>query len=309
MDNQNAKVRVGRVAGRQWGRVSWRQLERLGVDRATVSDWVRQGYLHRHHPGVYAVGHTAPTIEGELAAALLYAGPGAMLSHATAAWWLALTDRRPATIHVSTPRRCRSLNGVRVYGRRSIDRIWHGRLPVTPAPQTLLDYATSAPRNRLRRALAEADYQRLLDLPAFDRILGRGRPGAAKLRRALEQHQPKLALTRSPLEEAFLALCETYEIPLPDVNVTLEGFLVDAVWRQERVIVELDGDQAHGTAAQRNRDHRRDLVLRRAGFLVLRYTWDQVTREPWLVAADVRARLAERTALSPSAPSASPGSR
>src|SRR5205807_1040844 len=67
----------------------------------------------------------------ELAAAVMYAGPGAMLSHATAAWWWRLTDRQPPLIHVSTPRDCHSLTGLKVHGRRGVERVWRNGLTVT----------------------------------------------------------------------------------------------------------------------------------------------------------------------------------
>src|SRR5258706_15919558 len=109
MDNQNAKDRVGRLAARQCGRISWAQLAARGVNRKSINRWVNQGYLLPALPGVFAVGHAAPSIEADLAAALLYAGPNAMLSHGTAAWWYGLIDNPPTTTHVSTPRCCRSL--------------------------------------------------------------------------------------------------------------------------------------------------------------------------------------------------------
>ena len=102
----SGEVRVATVAARQQGRVAWWQLRELDVPEGTISLWVRQGCLHRRLPHVYAVGHAATSSEAALVEALLYAGPGAMLSHATAAWWLGLLDTRAKTIHVSTPRRC-----------------------------------------------------------------------------------------------------------------------------------------------------------------------------------------------------------
>jgi len=78
--------------------------------------------------------------------------------------------------------------------------------------------------------LANADYHKVLDVPALQVIAGAGRAGSTKLKQALARHEPKLARTRSPLERVFLPFCEAQGIPLPDgVNVWIEGILVDAV--------------------------------------------------------------------------------
>ncbi len=289
--DKNAKVRVGRLAERQFGRVSTDQLVRIGVSSTTIARWRDAGYLHPELPAVYAVGHRAPSVEADLAAGLLYAGPGAMLSHATAAWWFALIDRRPHTIEISTNRRCVSLPEIRVHDRREVARTWHNCLPITVVAQALLDYAATAPAERVRRALAEAEYLDLLDFGAVEQMLGRGRPGSRVLRTALRRHQPAYAKTRSELENAFLGLCEDRGIPIPAVNVILEGWLVDAVWFDRRVVAELDGQRGHRTPAQLERDHTRDLQLRAAGFTVVRYTWTQITKQAHLVSADLRRLL------------------
>jgi hypothetical protein len=156
---------------------------------------------------------------------------------------------------------------------------------------TLLDIAGQLPFARLRRALAEAEFRRLATVDEIADVLRQGRHGSRALRRALFLHRPQLALTRSALEERFLALCERHSIPLPEVNVKVCGLMVDALWRRERIVVELDGRAAHGTEAGLERDRNRDLVLRAAGYGVLRYTWSQVTRKQMLVAGDLRAAL------------------
>jgi very-short-patch-repair endonuclease len=291
MAYQMGKDRVRRLASRQFGRVAWRQLRELGVAKAMISDWVKQGYLHPKLPGVYAVGHDAPSVEGDLAAAILYAGPGAMLSHATAAWWLGLIDRPPSRIHVSTPRKCRSRGGVIVHERRACKRDWHEGLPVSTVSQTLLDHAAGAPLNQVRVALANAEYHHLLNVPKIEALFGHGRPGSAKLRRALKRHQPRLAHTRSRPERAFLELCESHNLPLPEVNIRVAGWKVDFLWRRQGVVVEVDGHGNHHTPAQRDRDRRKDLALRRAGLVVNRYSREQVEATAAAVAADVIATL------------------
>jgi very-short-patch-repair endonuclease len=288
----NAKVRVGQLAEPTWGRLSWAQLKRVGIPESTLGDWVSTGYLHEELPRVYSVGHRAGPIEAKLAAALLYAGPGAMLSHQTAAWWWGLTDRKPKEIRISTPRRCRSLPGIHVHGRRNLPRTWHNNLTVTTVPQTLLDYAAAMPFEDVRYVLAEADYHRLIDLDEVYAITGRGKPGATRLKSALDVHWPELARTDSDLERAFLFLVEAGGLPRPQVNVRLCGLKVDCYWPQYKLAAELDGGRGHGTARQVGRDHGRDLTLRSAGLTVRRYAAVQVYTLGDAVLADLRRTIA-----------------
>ena len=266
--------------GRSWG-LEW-------DGQASCGGRKDEGRLHRVHPGVYAVGHDCLAIGGRLAAALFYAGPGAALSHVTAGWWFGVLRSKPTRIHVSASGKRMSLPEVRVHCRRGLNRVWHKRLPVTPPAQTLLDIAAVVRFTELRRALAEAEYLRLVTLEEVDTVLGRGKPGSAALRVALDIHRPQLARTKSVLEEKFLLLCERYFLPLPAVNVNVAGWLVDAVWFDQKVVVELDSHAAHDAPSRLEQDHRRDLDLRAAGYTVLRYTWQQVTETPELVVTDVR---------------------
>lgn len=289
-----AIVRVVALAEKQWGAISHRQLRDAGLSKQTISNWVLAGRLHRVLPGVYAVGHKRLSIEGKLRAALLYAGPGAVISHATAAWWWRIWDTEPTVIHISVPGKCSSTGWVRIHERRRVPVVVERGLPVTPVPQMLLDIGSQVGPESMRRALIEADHLELLDVRDVERVMGRGKPGSANLRAAVVAHFPELADTRSVLEQRFLDLCRNAEIHMPEVNVWLQGFLVDALWRKERLVVELDGMRDHAKPAAIERDRKRDLALRATGFLVLRYTWQQITSEAHLVVADLRARLAER---------------
>jgi predicted transcriptional regulator of viral defense system len=289
---------VAAFAGKQWGVIGLDQLRRLGVSDRTVESWVRRGLLHPIHRGVYAFGHPLVPIEGMCVAALLHAGPGAALSHTTAVWWWGFLEHPPETIEVVTPTFVASATGVTVRHRAKVDAVRHRRLPVTTIPQTFLDFASQAAPQPLRAALAEADYRGLLDVAALKAKLGRGKPGSAKLREALETYEPKYAYTRSRLERAFIALCKRYGIPLPLTNVQVNGWPVDAVWFEYKLIVELDGYRNHRTRAQLERDHRRDFDQRAAGFVTVRYTETQVLENAAGVADDVKRQisLAERLA-------------
>jgi hypothetical protein len=293
---QSAQVRVARVAERQWGVVARSQLERCGLSGSAISRWAAQGRLHRIHRGVYAVGHPLLDDRGRAAAALLYAGPGAALSHQTAGWWWRMIDAIPQRIHVISPRRAPSLPEICVHTRSDRQDVRHHGLPVTTPSQTLLDLASTLPFADLRRALAEADYRGLLEPAAIEHLTGRGRPGSAALGRAVSLHLPHLAETRSLLERRFLLLVERTGLPIPEMNAIVEGLMVDALWREAGVVVELDGHRAHARAAASERDRGRELALRAAGFTVLRYTWQQVSRECAAVIADLRAALERRPA-------------
>jgi hypothetical protein len=160
-------------------------------------------------------------------------------------------------------------------------------LQFTPA-STESATADSESTRTLRAAIAEADFKRVLDRDEIGAIRGRGRPGSAA---PLDKHAPQYAHTRSELERRFLDLCAEHGIPLPEVNVEVEGFTVDAVWRQSRLIVELDGFAGHGTAARMRSDRARELTLRAAGYLPCRYSWHQVVENADAVATDVLAAI------------------
>ena len=290
---QIARVRVADLAARQWGVVTRAQLEESGLEKAGISRWVNERRLHRVYPRVYSVGHASLALEGKLAAALFYAGPGAELFGLTAAYWLGFLATEPEELHIATRRRRRSLPGVHVHGGRKPAGFWHNGLPVTPPAQTLLDIANcdDIGFNQLRKAVSEAEYLNLVTLDELGAVLGRGKSGSARLRAALACHRPQLAKSRSKLESKFILLCERHSLTPPDVNVRIAGHEVDAVWFAHKLVVELDGKIAHGTAARLERDHQRDMDLRAAGYTVLRYTWRQVTQRAEQVAAELRLRL------------------
>jgi very-short-patch-repair endonuclease len=85
---------------------------------------------------------------------------------------------------------------------------------------------------------------------------------------------------RSPLEVDFLALCREARLPLPGVNVLVNGRLVDFLWAKERVIVETDGYAYHRDRPAFERDHEATIALASAGYVVHRATYRMLKREP-----------------------------
>lgn len=267
--------------------MSYAQLRALGLGRGAIEALIERGHLLRVLPKVYALGHLAPSREGDLWAAVLYAGPGAAVSHATAAQWRGLIDYAPAVIEVSSPRKIDSWPGIRVYGRRSFERWLYNGVPVTSIEQTALDLAAVAEFKLVRKALARLDFRHQLDLAALEAACGNGKPGSRALRGALAVHEPRLARANGPLEYDFFEWCERWGVPLPLVNERLHGVLVDAYWPINQVVVELDGDDNHSSPAQRRRDKANDLKLRGHGLVVVRYDWDLLHDRPRAVYDDL----------------------
>jgi very-short-patch-repair endonuclease len=166
-------------------------------------------------------------------------------------------------------------------------------IPITTPARTLLDLAEVVPRDHLDRALERAIQLELYDGFAIASVLerGNGRRGLKPLKAALAALDPDAGRTRSELERRMLALVSRHSIPKPSVNAPLAGYEVDLLWHQQRVVVELDSHEFHGTPQAFERDRRRDARLSALGYRVLRFTWSQVTEDQAFVARSLHATL------------------
>jgi hypothetical protein len=124
-----------------------------------------------------------------------------------------------------------------------------------------------------------------------------GHPGAKRLAEA--SGHDLATTTGSPLEDAFLELCDRYGLPRPLVNARIEGFEVDFCWPERRLIVETDGYMHHGTRAAFERDRARDAALTARGWRVLRFTEPQVRGDARSCAVLVLAARQSGAALEP----------
>jgi hypothetical protein len=232
-------------------------------------------------------------------AAVLACGPEAMLSHHSAAalWELRPTAR--SAVDVTAPGRTRhGRPGITFHPVRRLDPVDRARLdgvPVTTVARTLFDLAEVLAPRQLERAFEQAERLRLLDLRAINNLArrSRGRHGLRALSALLAERREPAPATRSELERRFLDLCHTAGLPRPAVNIVVSGLEVDAVWPDQRLVVELDGHAFHHTRAAFERDRLRDATLQLAGYRVLRVTHRRLEREPATVAETVRALLAD----------------
>ena len=275
----------------QFGAISRQQLLSAGFSRGRVREWLRRGRLHPLYPGVYAWGRPDLSVEGEHASALLFAGRGSALTSLSALWWRGLLGRRPARIHVDAPGRRRSQRGLLIRHSTAIARDNHRGLPIVPLPQALLAASAFLTHDSLRLVLARADFERVLDLAALHAALGPGRAGSSAVHRALASHLPELARCSNRFERDFVFLCELHAVPIPEPNARIGRYRPDMLWREQRLIVELDGKDAHSSAAQIAADSHRQAELERLGYRVLRFGWEQLQHEPSVVVAQIREEL------------------
>lgn len=295
---------VAALAGQQHGRITVGQLRRCGLDDRAVARRVRGGRLHRIHRGVYAVGHAAETLQGTFMAAVLACGPGAVLSHCSAAAHHALAPWEDGRLPEVTVRdsHTRRLEGIVVHRSRTLDRadIWRrDGIEATSPARTVMDVAATAQAADLRRMVRQAYVEKLLNTRVLLAVLSRaGRhPGAPALRAIVtEGHVP----TRSVFEDLLLDLVATAGIDRPDVNevLYLDGRRVepDLLWRDLRLVVEADGGAWHDDPITRQQDADKQAILEAHGYRVLRITWEQAVQHPQQTIARIRAAIASAAA-------------
>lgn len=278
------------LADRQYGVVARRQLLALGVTPAMLRSRLGAGVLIPLHRGIYAVGHRRLRREGGLAA-ILWAGPGAVLSHREAAALHGLRKSdRPRVDVTTTHRGRRGAQGVELHrttllGLDDVTEV--AGIPVTTVARTLVDLATVVPPEGVATALRE------LEAAMRRTRTRRGRSHAALERALAERRQRGTQLTRSVLEDRFLRLCEVHGLPRPRANFHIDGVEVDACWPARRLVVELDGWARHRDRHAFQRDRTEANELTRAGWRVLRFTHDDVVRRPAPTAATINAFLAD----------------
>lgn len=285
---------IAELAERQHGRVALWQLHELGIGRGAVRRRVERERLRPVSRGVYAVGHRIRSQKATWMEAVLGAGSDACLSHrgAGAGWRV----RRSTLIEITTPRVLRHRRGITLH-RAVLPRdevtVVDG-IPLTTVPRTIFDLAAILPKRDIERAMHEAEYLRLYDHLSLTDLLQRypGRRGTRTLRAILYDRDSGTYVSHEEFLDLFLAVIEEAGLPRPETGAWIDGHEIDCVWREQRLMVELDGWAAHGTRRAYERDRARDRRFTRNGWRVIRVTWEALRDEPDVIAADVQALLA-----------------
>jgi len=282
---------IARLAGRQHGVATRSQLRELGLLDGAIDDRITSGYLQPLFRGTFAVGHRAISRKSRMLAATLACESGTVLSHGSAAELLGLWDKRLPVVHVIPPdwsgRKVQGIRWHRVRLPGSDEIVVRDRIRCTTPSRTIVDMAGQSGWGQLRRLVEQAAILRLLDADEIDLVLSRGRRrGAPRLRAVLSPWRslPKDLRIRSRLEARLLPILIEEGLPSPCCNARLqiEGHRleIDMLWEKQKLAIETDGEETHGTPVAFQRDRLRDQLLLAAGYRTARITWLQVQDEP-----------------------------
>jgi very-short-patch-repair endonuclease len=294
------------LAATQHGLLAAAQCRELGISRNTVQRLIARGTVSRVAPGVYRVVGTPRTWEGRALAAVLATGPGALVSHGSAAHlWGLRGFPPPGRIDVTVPRHARPRRrpGVTVHETAALDLADPRRrrgVPVTGPARTVLDVAAMTDELVVLRAL---DEMRRLGHASWgelwEALLAHARPGRRGIglaRQALRTRDGR-RVPDTEFARLFLRLIEARGLPQPEseVRVTVGGrrYRLDCAYVRQRIAIELDG-RDHLRPEVYDGDRVRDNQLELDRWLVLRYTWRRFTTRPDEIVDEIRAALTAR---------------
>jgi very-short-patch-repair endonuclease len=277
---------IATVAGRQRALITRAQLIELGLGRRAIDHAISRGRLHVMHRGVYALVQppALPPLAREHAA-VLACGDRALLSHHSAAaiWGIRPLLNEDVDITIVGTDRGRTREGINIHRATTLDRrdaTRHQNLPITSPARTLLDIAPHTSTRSLEWAIDQALTQRLTNHAQIRAALAAypHAAGIARLRALASPDRPT-SLTRSHPEERLLQRIRKADLPIPEANVKVGNYTADFYWREEGVILEIDGYHYHHSRTAFERDHRRDAEHQRRDIVVIRATARQVEHD------------------------------
>ncbi|MBJ7518332.1 MAG: hypothetical protein JHC84_01435 [Solirubrobacteraceae bacterium] len=265
----------------QHGSFSVWQLRHAGWTRSRIRHATAD--LREVHHGVHVTGD-APLTELQRCWAAVLTEPGTFLSHTSVARLLGFDDWR-TDVHTVTrlgSGGTRRHPGLLVYRSKTLPpavRTHINGLPCLSPARTLLDLLPARPDLSARRLTRNALRVGAVDARSLRVALALhpGRRGITRLRQYTNEyaHLP-MHRTKSDAEALGLAVLDAAQIPIPLVNVKVDGEEADYAWPAARWIVELDSRQWHHPVE----DARKTAVWERAGWTVRRVPTDDVYDRP-----------------------------
>jgi hypothetical protein len=276
-------ARIAWLASQSHGVVTRRRLLAAGVTPDEIKHRLRSGSLIPVYPGVYRVGHRAPSVEATYMAAVLACGEGALLMGMAAAHLYGLI-RGTAPGPVVKTRTERRIEGIETHRTRGETRgtEWRG-IPITTVPATLVDIAPSMTTDQLARACHEAQVRFHIAPENFPARTPK------PLRAILYGDVP---ITLSELERRFLERLGEAQLPRPRTNRKVNRRYVDCRWPDHRLTVELDSYRYHHSRHAWEQDRKREREAHARGDQHRRYTYADVFEDPRQMLAELHDLLA-----------------
>jgi very-short-patch-repair endonuclease/predicted transcriptional regulator of viral defense system len=307
------------LAGDQYALVTRHQMRRLDLTDRMIAGATSDGLLYRVGPGVFRVAGAPQTERMAIAAAALASDGGVACSTAGSLFRLELplpavpievvvdvdsSHRRVARVEIETA--TRSFHPVRIHRRLPTDEpsVVVDGICCTDAARTLIDVACRLGLDDLEDGFERARKLGLVSAASlarrFERLAGRGHPGAPKVRALLANARPNPL--DSKLEGRTWRMLRRSLLPEPVRQLRVDvvrgrWYRIDFAWPELLVAVEAEGFEWHGSRAQWKVDRMRVAALERLGWRVLVVTWDDVTRRPAETMDRIAMAFAERRRL------------
>ena len=298
---------LGRLTARQHGLFTRAQARAAGCSDSALYRLVKAGEAERVFPGVFRFTAAPRSWKQRAKAATLYAGERAWLSHRSAAYTLGMIQQQPGVIEIISERDLRSQPGLKVR-RGSVPRSYtttKDDMALTNSIRTMVDLASVQGRKELEFALDHCLFEGLVEVDRVQRCVDSfgtvGRRRTRVLRDLLAVRGEGLAHPLSVLEQQLLAVLRDAGIEEPDKQVPTtsddgEQWRLDFVYPQHKVHIEVDGRRYHAGRTEQRADRRRDNFMNTEGWIVLRFTWEDVMNDPGYVVEQVLKALGRKPA-------------
>jgi len=259
----------------------------LGIDDSAIHRLLKEGRWIRLHEGAYVVRGAPITWRTHLAAVTARMAGDFAFSHRTAAALMGLDAVPDGHVEIVTPHTPR-LPGVTVHRiRRSLPPIIHvGGFPVTSAHRTVLDLFSVLPPKVAELALDDALRKKLTTV---DRLWNeyvdtceRGRNGCGALRSALLRRDHRDGTLQSRMEAKLRRIMKALPKPSAEPQFPVDTpdgrYFIDFAFPDIKLGIEAQGIRWHMGEAKFRYDLRRDRHLKRCGWTLVYYTWDDLLR-------------------------------
>ena len=310
IDPRRADAAIAETAATQHGVFTRAQARAVGLTDRRLRLRIENGRIDRLTRHTFRIAGTPPSWRQRIIAACLAAGDGAAASHRSAGALHGYDGYPPGIVEITVPhgRRDFRMDGVIVHSSscwsdEDIETV--AGIPVTTPERTLCMLGAIGSDAQVESALDSAERDRKVTrnevTRVHDEVRQRGRNGVAALARILDRRVELAGIPQSVLERRMLTLLERHGVKLPECQVPIrrpDGRLayLDFAYRDLELGIEVDGNLAHATPAQRSADNVRANSLALRDIRLLRFTYEQVVHEPELVASTVRSHLRARRA-------------